>query len=137
MQETILAISGKPGLYRLVSRGRAMLIVESIDDAHRRIPAGARDRVTSLGDVTMFTNDGGDAPLMYVFQNIANHYEAKVSPLNHKSATADELGEFMSIALPNYDHDRVRESDIRKLLQWYNILIQGGITKFWEEAPAQ
>ena len=63
MKDTILAIAGKPGLYRLVSQGRNMLIVESVDQLKRRIPAGARDRVTSLNDISMYTDDE-DKPLM-------------------------------------------------------------------------
>ena len=66
MKEVILAIAGKPGLYRLVSRGRNMLIVESIDAAKKRMPAGDRDRVTSLNDVSMYTDDE-DVALMEVF----------------------------------------------------------------------
>lgn len=132
MKDTILAISGKPGLYRLISSGRNMLIVESIDAEKRRIPAGARDRVTSLTDVTMYTTTE-DTPLMKIFQNIADRYEAKPVPLHHKTSGTEELEAFMSEVLPEYDKDRVHISDIRKLVQWYNILIAGGITKFWEE----
>ena len=71
MQETILAISGKAGLFKLVGRGNNTLIVETIDETHRRTTAGARDRVTSLADVTMYT-EADDVPLMQVFQNICD-----------------------------------------------------------------
>ena len=71
MQDIILAISGKPGLYKLVSRGNRTLIVETLDNAHRRFPAGMQDRVTSLGDVSMYT-DSEDVNLMQVFQNLYN-----------------------------------------------------------------
>lgn len=133
MQETILAISGKPGLYRLVARGNGNLIVETIDAARRRMPASARDRVTSLGDVTMYT-EGGDEPLVKVFQNISDALEGKATTFTHKTATEAQLEEFMSnVALPAWDRDRVHISDIRKLVQWYNILIEGGITQFYTE----
>ena len=79
MQETILAISGKPGLYKLIARGNASLIVEAIDETHRRQPAGARDRVTSLGDVTMYT-EADDVPLMLVFQTSAMPFKAVKLP---------------------------------------------------------
>ena len=69
MKDTILAIAGKPGLYRLVSQGRNMLIVESVDQLKRRIPAGARDRVTSLNDISMYTDDE-DKPLMEIFESV-------------------------------------------------------------------
>ncbi|MDO5075616.1 MAG: DUF5606 domain-containing protein [Bacteroidales bacterium] len=136
MQETILAISGKPGLYRLVARGNGNLIVETIDSTRRRLPVGARDRVTSLGDVTMYT-EAGDEPLMKVFQNISDALQGKATSFTHKTASVDELEKFMSdIALPAWDSDRVHTSDIRKLVQWYNLLIEGGITQFYAE-PAE
>ena len=69
MQDPILSISGKPGLFRLVSQGRNMLIVESLDSEKKRFPVGARDRVTSLNDISMYTDDE-DVPLMQVFQNL-------------------------------------------------------------------
>ncbi len=136
MQDTILAISGKPGLYRLVSQGRGMLIVETIDAAKKRVPAGARERVTSLNDVSMYT-DTDDKPLMEVFQAISEKEGGKRTPLDHKKATPAELAEFMGAVLPDYDRDRVHDSDIRKLIQWYNILADGGYTHFVEKAEAE
>ncbi len=136
MQDTILAISGKPGLYRLVSQGRGMLIVETIDAAKKRVPAGARERVTSLNDVSMYT-DTDDKPLMEVFQAISEKEGGKRTPLDHKKATPAELAEFMGAVLPDYDRDRVHDSDIRKLIQWYNILADGGYTQFIEKAEAE
>lgn len=131
MKETILSISGRPGLFRLVSSGRGNLIVETIDDAKKRLPAGARDRVTSLNDVSMYT-DEDDAPLMDVFQNIANANDGKAVDINVKTASSKELADFMATALPNYDRDRVHQSDIKKLIQWYNILVNNGYTDFAE-----
>ncbi|QFQ12244.1 hypothetical protein C7Y71_003975 [Pseudoprevotella muciniphila] len=131
MKETILSISGRPGLFRLVSSGRGNLIVETIDDAKKRLPAGARDRVTSLNDVSMYTDDD-DAPLMDVFQNIANANDGKAVDINVKTASSKELADFMATALPNYDRDRVHQSDIKKLIQWYNILVNNGYTDFAE-----
>lgn len=139
MQDTILAISGKPGLYKLVSQGRGMLIVETIDETKKRLPAGARDRVTSLNDVSMYTNED-DQPLMNIFQSICEHEGGKETALNFKTATKKELEDFMNAVLPNWDRDRVHDSDIKKLIQWYNILVRGGYTQFVdpteEEAPA-
>ncbi len=136
MQDTILAISGKPGLYRLVSQGRGMLIVETIDAAKKRVPAGARERVTSLNDVSMYT-DGDDKPLMEIFQAISDKEGGKRTPLDHKKATPAQLAEFMGTVLPDYDRDRVHDSDIRKLIQWYNILADGGYTQFVEKAEPE
>jgi len=137
MKETILAIAGKPGLYRLLTQGRGNLIVEAIDETKRRTAAGVRDRVTSLGDVSMYTNDG-DKPLMEIFQSIADKENAQPTAIDFKKATSEQLSDFMTSVLPDYDRDRVHISDIRKLIQWYNILIKGGYTQFVDpETPAE
>lgn len=132
MQETILAISGKPGLYRLVAQGRGTLIVETINDTKKRLTAGARDRVTSLNDVSMYTNED-DKPLMEIFQSISDKEGGKATAIDYKKADKAELADFMASVLPDYDRDRVHDSDIRKLIQWYNILANAGYTKFVEE----
>lgn len=132
MQDTILSIAGKPGLYKLLSQGRGMLIVETVDAAKRRVPAGARDRVTSLNDVSMYT-EGDEVPLMQVFENISKRQNGGLVELSYKSATPEELASFMADVLPEYDRDRVRTSDIRKLIQWYNILAANGYTSFVDE----
>lgn len=131
MQDTILAISGKPGLYKLLSQGRGMLIVEAIDETKKRMPAGARDRVTSLNNVSMYTNEE-DKPLMEIFQSIYDHEGGKATEINYKTAGNDELAAFMTAVLPDWDRDRVHYSDIKKLIQWYNILVCGGYTSFAE-----
>ena len=119
MLKNILAISGKPGLYRLVSRGNRSLIVETLDEAHKRQPAFGTDRIISLADIAMYT-DEEEVPLRQVLNNI----KAK-----------DELFQFMGEVLPEFDRDRVHASDIKKLIQWYNILIENNITEFDEEQP--
>lgn len=129
MQDIILSISGRPGLYRLLSRATNRIIVEALDETKRRFPASPRDRITSLNDVSMYT-DAEDVPLMDVFQNLSDTLGGKPSPLNHKTATKEELDKFMATALPEYDRDRVHQSDIKKLLQWYNLLIAAGYTEF-------
>lgn len=129
MKETILAISGKPGLYRLVNRGNGTLIVETLDAAKKRIPAFARDRVTSLGDIAMYTDDE-DVALWKVLKSLGEKEESKVSSLNYKKASSKELREYFAEVLPTFDRERVHDSDIKKLIQWYNILINAGITDF-------
>ncbi len=131
MKDTILAISGKPGLYRLVSQGRNMLIVETIDAEKKRVPASIRDRVTSLNDVSMYT-DEEDKPLMEIFESIRVKENGQPVAIDHKKASAAELADFMAAVLPNYDRDRVYTTDIKKLIQWYNILATNGITDFVE-----
>lgn len=127
--ETILSIAGKPGLYRLVSRGKMNLIVETIDEAHRRIPAFSSDRVTSLGDIAMYT-DAEDIALWEVLAKVGEKEEQKPCSLNYKKCTAQELRAYFAEVLPNFDQDRVHDSDIKKLLQWYNILVNNGYTDF-------
>ena len=87
--ETILSIAGKPGLYKLVSRGNRNLIVETIDETHKRIPAFATDRVTSLGDIAMYT-DADEIALWKVFENVGKKEDCKESSLNYKKASAQE-----------------------------------------------
>ena len=132
MQQTILSIAGKPGLYKLVSRGRANLIVETLDEAHKRMPAFATDRVTSLTDIAIYT-DADDVPLMTILASLRDKEQGKEVSLNYKKASSKELREYFAEILPDFDRERVHDSDIKKLLQWYNILIKNGITDFESE----
>ena len=127
--DTILSISGKPGLYKLVSRSKASLIVETLDETHKRMPAFSTDRVTSLADVAMYT-EADDIPLWEVLQNVSKKEAGKVSSLDYRKASGSELRAYFAEVLPSYDRDRVRDSDIKKLLQWYDILVKNGITDF-------
>ena len=127
MLQTILSIAGKPGLYKLVSRGKMNLIVE-----HRRQPAFATDRVTSLADIAMFT-ESDDVPLGEVLAKVRDKEEGKVASLNWRKASAKELQDYFAEVLPDFDRDRVHSSDIKKLLQWYEILVKAGITNFEED----
>lgn len=132
MLKTILAIAGKPGLYKLVSRGNRSLIIETLDGTHRRMPVFAADRVISLADIAMYT-DSEEVPLATVFENVKKKENGQKSAFNYKKASKDELAAYMAEVLPNYDRDRVYPTDMKKLVQWYNILIENGITDFEEE----
>lgn len=137
MKQTILAISGKSGLYKLVSRAKNSLIVEALDDTHKRMPAFGTDRITSLADIAMFT-ETDDVPLMKVLASMRDLEKGKESSVNYKKASAEELKEYFTKILPDWDQDRVQNSHIKKLIQWYNILIKAGITDFEEElAPTE
>ena len=127
--ETILSISGKPGLYRLVSRGKMNLIVETLDAQKRRMPAFSTDRVTSLADIAMYT-DAEDTPLWKVLKALGEKEQPKEISINYKKCSAAELRAYFAEILPNFDQERVHDSDIRKLFQWYNILVNEGITDF-------
>lgn len=132
MLQTILAISGKPGLYKLVSRAKNSLIIEALDETHRRMPAFAADRITSLADIAMYT-DADDVPLHKVLTSLKELEQGKPASIDYRKASGDELREYFAKVLPDFDRDRVHNSDIKKLLQWYNILIANGITDFDEE----
>ena len=136
MKETILAIAGKPGLYKLVTRGKNNLIVEALDTTHRRQPAFATDRITSLNDIAMFT-ETDDVPLMTVLDNLKNLEGGKKASINEKKASGQELQDYFTKVLPEWDRDRVQNSHIKKLITWYNILVENGITDFKTEEPEE
>lgn len=129
MLQTILAISGKPGLYKLVSRAKNSLIIEALDETHRRMPAFAADKITSLADIAMYT-DADDVPLHKVLTSLKELEQGKPASIDYRKASGDELREYFAKVLPDFDRDRVHNSDIKKLLQWYNILVANGITDF-------
>lgn len=127
--ETILSITGKPGLYKLVSRGNKSLIVETVDSAKKRTPVFASDRVTSLGDIAMYTNDE-DIELWKVLRSMGEKEGQKKCSVDYKKSSSEQLRSYFAEVLPDYDRDRVRDSDIKKLIQWYNILVENGYTDF-------
>ena len=135
MLRTILSISGKPGLYKLISRRKNMLIVETIDATKKRQPVHGADKVISLGDIAMYTDDE-EVPLRQVFANVKAKEEGKQTAIDPKKASANELHEYMAAVLPNYDRDRVYNNDIKKLISWYNILVNNGMADF-EEAEEE
>ncbi|MBQ8629422.1 MAG: DUF5606 domain-containing protein [Prevotella sp.] len=132
MENTILTISGKPGLYKLVSRGKMNLIVEALDETHKRMPAFATDKITSLTDIAMFS-ETEDVPLTKILATIRDKEESKEVTLNYKKCGSKELRDYFAQILPDFDRDRVHDSDIKKLLQWYNILVKNNITDFEDE----
>lgn len=136
MLETILAISGKPGLYKLVSRGNRSLIVESIDASHKRMPTFATDRVISLADIAMYT-DAEEVPLADVLTNIQQKENGGRCSLDPKKASKDELFAYFAEVLPSFDRDRVYPTDVKKLIQWYNILTDNDLTDFSKMRPTE
>lgn len=135
MIDKILSISGKSGLFRLVSRGKNMLICESLIDGHR-CPALQRDKVLSLADIAMYTIDG-EVPLNTVFGKAKELTGGKIAPVTPKDP-ADKQRAWFAEVMPEYDADRVHAGDIRKFIQWFNILIETGNDDFSEpEKPAE
>lgn len=120
----IISISGRPGLFKVVAQGKNSVIIESIVDK-KRIAAHASDRISAIGDISIYTSDE-DVKLIDVFEKFNDKYEGKAGPSHKEELSALEgvLGEI----LPNYDRERVYKSDVRKIFQWYNILINAGIS---------
>lgn len=133
MLKTILAVSGKPGLYKLISQAKNMLIVESLSADKKRLPIYASDKVISLGDIAMYT-DTDEVPLAKVLEAVKAKENGGKATLDYKKASAGELHAFMAEVLPEYDRDRVHTSDIKKLIQWYDLLVENGETTFEEPA---
>lgn len=137
MLKTILSISGKPGLFRLVSQGKNMLIVESLM-TKKRTPAYAHDKVVSLGDIAIYTIEE-EVPLSQVMQTIYDKEKGAVDVSVCKSEKT--LREFFESVLPTYDEERVYLTDIKKVVAWYNLLVEAGFTSFVsekkEEQPAE
>ncbi len=127
MLKTILSISGRPGLFRLVNRGKNMLIVESLLNGKRN-PAYAHDKVISLGDISIYTVED-DVPLSDVLESVKEKNEGK--PVDIKALGNDAaIRAYFKEILPTFDEDRVYTADIKKLLTWYNQLLAAGITDF-------
>ena len=133
MIKRILSIAGRPGLYRLVNQGKNMLIVESLTTG-KRTPAYSHDKVVSLGDISIYTNEG-DVPLYDVFESIKEQEQGK--SVDVKAMTDQEVREAFRKVLPEFDDDRVYTNDIRKVYAWYNQLIAAGVEKFKDDEIAE
>ncbi len=121
--ESIISVTGKPGLYKVLSQIKNGLIVESIVDG-KRTPIHATDKVSALSDISIYTNDG-DMPLEEIYGVIYEKTGGK-SAVDHK-AKPEELRSFMTSVVPNYDADRVYNSDLKKMFQWFNVLVEKGL----------
>ena len=119
----ILSIAGKPGLYQMVSQSKSGLIVESLVDG-KKIPAFSHERISSLEEISIFT-ETDDVPLKEVFVAIFKKEDGKKT-ISHKSS-AKELKELLKAVLTDYDEERVYVSDIKKLVNWYNLLVAKGL----------
>lgn len=134
MLKRVLSIAGKPGLFELLSQGNNMLIVENVETKQRQ-PAYSNDKVISLADIAIFTEDE-EVPLAQVFENIKAKQGGKLVEIDMKSKK--ELRDFFGSVLSNFDQNRVYDNDIRKVIRWYNILTAAGKTDFVEAAaPAK
>lgn len=121
--QKILAISGKPGLYKLLSSNAASIIVESLVDG-KRMPIHAAHKISSLEDISIYTYSE-DIPLEEVFTKIGEKEDGGLSLTGKESAA--ERRAYMEEILPEYDEDRVYDSDLKKLFKWYNMLNELGL----------
>lgn len=128
--DKILSIGGKPGLYKLLTQTRTGFVGESLLDG-KRITVGIRNNVSVLSEIAIYTLEE-EVPLREVFQKIQDKEKGGKTSVGHK-AEKIKLEEYFFEVLPNYDEDRVYPSDIKKVIQWYNILHDNGITNFSEE----
>ena len=106
--------------------------MEALDATKKRMPIHGVDKVVSLGDIAMYTDDE-EVPLWQVLENVKAKCEGAACAVDHKKASNEELADFFAEVLPNYDRDRVYMSHVRKLIQWYNILVEAGMTEFVPE----
>jgi hypothetical protein len=124
--EKILSISGKPGLYKMTKQTRSGFLAESLLD-QKKISVSSRHNVSLLTEIAIYTLTK-EVPLREIFEKIATKEDGKQT-ISHKVPKL-ELEEFFFGVLPDYDEDRVYPSDIKKVVQWYNLLVKNGFTDF-------
>ncbi len=117
--DKILSISGKPGLYKIVTQTRSGFVAESLLDK-KRLTVSVHSNVSVLSEIAMYTLTE-EVPLREVLKKVREKEDGKQSSISHKDSK-DALEEYFFEVLPDYDEDRVYPSDIKKVIQWYNIL---------------
>lgn len=127
--DKILSIGGKPGLYKLLTQTRAGFVAESLLDG-KKITVSFKNNVSVLSEIAIYTLDA-EVPLREVFQKIKDKENGEKTPISHKDDKL-KLEEYFFEILSNYDEDRVYASDIKKVIQWYNLLQEQGINDFSE-----
>jgi len=130
---TVLSVSGKPGLFKLIAHQKSGVVVESLLDG-KRTAISSSANVSSLGDIAIYTYEE-EVPLREVFQKIAAISEGK-EVLSHKSSK-DDLEDFFGEVLPKFDQERVYVSDIKKVVQWYNILAKNDLLSILKESDEE
>ncbi|RTE53240.1 hypothetical protein EHW67_12210 [Arenibacter aquaticus] len=126
----ILSISGKPGLFKLLTQTRSGFVAESLLDG-KKITVSFKNNVSVLSEIAIYTLEE-EVPLRKVFEKIKEKEDGGKTSVGHKENKI-KLEEYMFDLLPNYDEERVYASDIKKIIQWYNLLLEHGITDFSEE----
>lgn len=132
--EKILSVAGKPGLYKLITQTRTGFVAESLLDG-KRITVSLRSSVSVLSEIAIYTLEE-EVPLREVFLKIQTKEDGSKTSISHKDEKI-KLEEYFFEVLPNYDEDRVYVSDIKKIIQWYNILTDNNIANFSEDVDVQ
>ncbi len=121
--DEIIAVSGLGGLYRMVANRSNGLIVEELSSGKRRFASSRKHQFTPLASIGIYTDDGDTMELKKVFRNIQDQYED--NPPIDPNLASEELHEYFSDVLPNYDKDRVKTGDIKKVIKWFIFLKEG------------
>lgn len=132
--EKILAISGKPGLYELITQTRTGFVASSLIDG-KRLSLNLRSNISLLSEIAIYTLTE-EVPLREVFKKIQEKENGKKTAVSHKDENV-KLEEYFFDILPDYDEDRVYVSDIKKVIRWYNLLVEKGHDNFEAEAEAE
>lgn len=130
MLKKILSISGKPGLYKLVSTSKTITLVESLID-QKRLPIYPQEKIVSLGEIAIYTSDD-EVPLKEVLAKIKEK-ENGGKILDDNKSSNSKLFSYFETILPSYDKEKVYASDIKKIINWYNLLIENDIDFETEE----
>ena len=130
MLKKILSISGKPGLYKLVSTSKTITLVESLID-QKRLPIYPQEKIVSLGEIAIYTSDD-EVPLKEVLAKIKEKENGGKISDDNKSSN-NKLFSYFETILPSYDKEKVYASDIKKIINWYNLLIENDIDFETEE----
>lgn len=124
----IVSISGKPGLFLFINSSRVPYTVEELETG-RRMPVFGREKMSLLSNISMYTTEG-EKPLVEVMQGMYETFGEEIPDAKSVSESAETLKDFMDKALPNWDQERIHQSDIKKLAKWYQILRQKGMDSF-------
>ncbi|KAA3637775.1 MAG: hypothetical protein DWQ02_06230, partial [Bacteroidetes bacterium] len=123
--DEIIAVSGLPGLYRMVANRSNGLIVEELSSGKRRFASARKHQFTPLASIGIYTDDGDTVELKKVFRNMDDQFED--NPPVDVNVSGEDLREYFSDVLPNYDQDRVKTADIKKVIKWYVFLKEGNM----------
>ncbi len=121
----IISIAGMPGLYKIIGSMKQGAVVESLNDG-KRFPTFASHKISSLSDISIYTS-GESIPLKDVLKKVYEKEQGKETP--ELKPDSDEMKKYFESVLPDYDKEKVHNSDMRKLINWYNILLKKDLLK--------